>query len=586
MKLFGGGTPQHPRRSNQEAEPAAHRPPAQHQPAPRAAYNGPTAPKPEDIRQPPSKRQKRNRVLIIIVAVTLAIIAGMCAAAAVMMRPPTIDPPASTSTNEPVKPPRKNDTIVKDEEEEPELDEGDAPDVDMGNRREGVYTVLVAATDQDETRTDALMVATLDTVNDTVNVINIPRDLMSNCNRSGDAKKINAAYGTKKGIETTKSEVKKVLGFTPDQYVVINFNGIADIIDALGGVTYDVPWRMKYDDPTQDLHIDFQPGETKMDGKAAVEFMRWRKNNSGVSTGVKGTTGGDEERIEKDQEFLKFLAKQVFTVGNVPRIPALAQAVFKNVKTDLTAGEVLWLAWQLYDVKNENINMMTLPGYGTMSYAGTGTMYSFFFPYRSQVLEMVNEFINPYEKPITNIDVVSGPSKGSGKSSSKKTSKPKEEEKDPDETDSSETTGGEENSTSGSSGTSGSSSNGSGDRSGSTSGNSNSDGSSNSGSGSNSSGNSNTGSDSKTDGARETQNSVSSGEDTSSGGDGSGESGSGVDAPAEDGTSSGTDGSGSTSAPEPGFESTSPAEQVFPENMFGPSAAAEPAPAPESSAES
>jgi len=206
VKLFGGGTPQHPRRSNQEAEPAAHRPPAQHQPAPRAAYNGPTAPKPEDIRQPPSKRQKRNRVLIIIVAVTLAIIAGMCAAAAVMMRPPTIDPPASTSTNEPVKPPRKNDTIVKDEEEEPELDEGDAPDVDMGNRREGVYTVLVAATDQDETRTDALMVATLDTVNDTVNVINIPRDLMSNCNRSGDAKKINAAYGTKKGIETTKSE--------------------------------------------------------------------------------------------------------------------------------------------------------------------------------------------------------------------------------------------------------------------------------------------------------------------------------------------------------------------------------------------
>ena len=445
MKLFGGGSQhnhEHPKRENSE-------------PQYQDDYTGALpyeddldeiAPRPEGIdfdgvkqKKPLTPRQIRNRVLLVIVMVLLAVIMVACAAAAMMLRPPSI---ADTDKVNAVRP-AKNDATINDTEngDEMNLDEGDAIDIDMGNRREGVYTVLVAATDIDQTRTDALMVATLDTKEDTVDVVNIPRDLMSNCNRIGAAKKINAAYGTRGGIETTKSEVKKVIGFTPDKFVVVSFQGIADIIDALGGVTYEVPWRMKYDDPTQNLHIDFQPGETKMDGQAAVEFMRWRKNNSGVSTGVKGTTGGDEERIEKDQKFLKFLAKEVFQVKNMTRIPSLAQAVFKNVETDLTAGEVLWLAWQLYDVKNENINMMTLPGYGQMSYAGTGTMYSFYFPYRSQVIEMVNEYINPYEKAITEIDVVSGPTRGSGSgsgSSKSSSSKANEDEGDEEEASTSE----------------------------------------------------------------------------------------------------------------------------------------------------
>lgn len=373
-------------------------------------------------KQPLTKGQKTKRTVIIIVAVIAAILMAACAGVALMMRPPTM---AASGTSGGIRPETNNSTI-KDAEngDEMELDEGDALDIDMGDRREGVYTVLVAATDEDGTRTDALMVATLDTVNDTVNVINIPRDLMSSCSRVGASKKINAAFGTKGGIKTTKAEVKKVLGFTPDKYVVMSFDAIAEIIDAIGGVDYEIPWRMKYDDPTQNLHIDFQPGMTHLDGKAAVEFMRWRKNNSGVKTGVSGYTGGDEQRIEKDQKFLKYLASQVFTLKNVTRIPSFAQAVFKNVETDLTAGEVLWLAWQLYDVKNENINMMTLPGYGTMSYAGTGTMYSFYFPYKSQTLEMVNAYLNPYQKDITSIDVITSPTTGGGSKKPAATTKP------------------------------------------------------------------------------------------------------------------------------------------------------------------
>lgn len=567
MKLFGGGghSPHHSKKGADDPhavppsgkdtgaeyapKPGQKRKPAQ-QPAPQpGAYPPPQhaqqpAPQPEAHslvhnggKEPLTKRQKRNRLAIIIIAVTLALIAVMFAAAAMMMKPPSLA--GASKPSAPVRP--ENDATIHDTEngDEMAVDHGDALDIDMGNRREGVYTVLVCATDIDGTRTDAIMVATLDTKNDTVNVINIPRDLMSSCNRLGDSKKINAAYGTRGGIETTKGDVKKVLGFTPDKYVVVSFDAIAEIIDAIGGVDYEIPWRMKYDDPTQNLHIDFQPGMTHLDGQAAVEFMRWRKNNSGVRTGSSNYTGGDEQRIEKDQEFLKFLAKEVFTITNVPRLPNLAQAVFSNVKTDLTAGEVLWLAWQLYDVKNEDINMMTLPGYGTMSYAGTGTMYSFYFPYRSQVLTMVNEFINPYENPITSIDVVSGPTKGS----SKKPAKKDPEEEKPEEPD-----GGEGENPEG----------GSPDGTGSTDGAGNTDGA---------------GSTGGTDGSGSTGTEAPS-PDGSGGAEGSGSG---------DGTGSGSDpeagsdgGETTPSDPVAPVETAPPVEQQIPEGIFAPGVTPEP----------
>ena len=80
-------------------------------------------------------------------------------------------------------------------------------------------------------------------------------------------------------IEQTSKEIERLMGFRPDKYVIVNFDGIAAIVDAIGGVDYDVPFDMKYDDPSQNLHIDLKKGQQPLDGKQIVGFLRWRHNN-------------------------------------------------------------------------------------------------------------------------------------------------------------------------------------------------------------------------------------------------------------------------------------------------------------------
>lgn len=366
---------------------------------------------------PLTKKQKTVRIVVSVVAVLLALVATGCAVWFTQVKPPKT--PVVPSNNQGIQ----------------DVDNGDAPEIDMGDRVADYFTFFVGAVDEDQTRTDAMMVCGFDTQKKEINILNIPRDTMSNNGKRGANRKINAAYGTKKGIEQTKTEVKKLVGFAPDYYIIVNFKGIADIVDAIGGVDYEIPFRMYYKDPSQNLSIDFKPGMTHMDGQQVVEFLRWRKNNGGVKTGDPNYTGGDEERIDKQQEFLKYLAAQVLNVKNTANIPKIAKAVFENVKTDFTWGEMLWMGMQAVGTSSDGIKMHKLPGYDSMSYAGSSDYLSFFFPNERETLELVNTYFNPYVNKLTNLDIVSGPDKASRPSSSgNKTgssgssSKPKPEE--------------------------------------------------------------------------------------------------------------------------------------------------------------
>ena len=397
MKLFGGsgGHKNSKSRAKRSSEAPAYRAPAASQQGADRPHAAQTAPKPvgkkgKKVKKQLTKKQKRNRIIITAVVV-IALLASVAAAAAIFIRPP-----------------QANDPTIKDKEN------GDKINVDgllnSGTRIDDVFTFVIGAVDEDETRTDALMVATMDTNAKTVNIMNIPRDTMCNNGESGAWRKINAAYATKKGIEQTKVEIERLMGFQPDKYVIVNFEGIAAIVDAIGGVDYEVPFRMEYHDPSQHLDIDLQPGMQHLTGKQTVEFLRWRHNNDYSKQYV----NGDEGRVENQQKFLKELARQVLQVKNATKIPKIAEAVSKNVKTDFTTGELLWMGTQALQIDNANLKFFTLPGYGAMSYAGSDPYkYSFFFPKLKETLELVNKYFNPYEEPITTLDMVTGPSESS-----------------------------------------------------------------------------------------------------------------------------------------------------------------------------
>ena len=385
-----GKTNQKPMPTAQRAPQSASKPMAQR--APQSAPK-PTGKKGAKVKKQLTKGQKRRRIIITIVVV-LALL--LCAAAAAVMF---------------IRPPQANDPTIKDKENGDKIDVNSM--LNSGTRIDDVFTFVVGAVDEDETRTDALMVATMDVNKKTINIMNIPRDTMCNNGLSGASRKINAAYGMSKGIEQTKAEIERLMGFKPDKYVIVNFDGIAAIVDAIGGIDYEIPFRMEYDDPSQNLHIDLYAGMQHLDGKQTVEFLRWRHNND-YSVQY---PNGDEGRVENQQKFLKTLAAEVFQLKNITKISSIADAVFQNVKTDLTAGELLWMGMQALQIKNENIQFFTLPGYGAMSYAGSDPyQYSFFFPYYQETLDLVNKYFNPFEEPITTLDMVSGPESGSSSS--------------------------------------------------------------------------------------------------------------------------------------------------------------------------
>lgn len=285
-------------------------------------------------------------------------------------------------------------------------------------KNDGVYSVLVVGTDKVGLNTDTIFIASFDTVNDKISVMSVPRDTMS-ANVKRSVKKINAAYsvGGKANMDNLKKEIRALVGFTPNYYVVVNLDAFAEVIDAIGGVKIDVPRDMNYDDPYQDLHIHLKKGEQVLKGQEAIGFVRYRK----------GYAEGDLGRVKAQQLFMTALAQQLAQPSTITKLPALADIINKNMKTDMAISDILWFGQQAVEVDMANdLSMFVLPGE-----AQYVSGLSYYIPSEKDILEIVNEHFNPYDKPITKLDTVNLTSvKNQAAQEAKKPTKT--EEKDPD----------------------------------------------------------------------------------------------------------------------------------------------------------
>lgn len=276
------------------------------------------------------------------------------------------------------------------------IDSGSAIVVDGMDRRDGVCTIFVGATDEEEMRTDSMMVLVLDSQNHTVHVINIPRDTLVDTDRTGAGRKVNAAYS--QGIDTMLYEVSQIIGFVPDKHVIANFDGIAEIVDAIGGVDFDVPFPMSYHDASQDLSIEFEPGMQHLNGKQVVEYLRWRHNDDGT-----GYEDGDIGRVAKLQDFLVTIGKEILSPKNILKIPSIASAVTKNVETDITSSQIIWIGMQCMKMDiDENVMMETL--YGDPAKVDLGETIWFYILDQDMIVDQINASFNPYTRDLTEDD--------------------------------------------------------------------------------------------------------------------------------------------------------------------------------------
>lgn len=271
------------------------------------------------------------------------------------------------------------------------------PDSTVEGRKPGCYTFLIAGKDKAAGLTDTVLVGMLDTKGGALKFVSIPRDTAVNVGYS--PKKINQYYAAaenngKDGVEALLAGVEKILGYRVDSYALFDVDVFVELVDTIGGVEFDVPIDMDYDDPGQDLYIHVKKGFQKLNGYDTMCVFRYRSTYA----------NGDIGRLDVQHDLLKAMTKQLLTLGNIPNIKKLVDIYEENVTTDLSAGNVMYYIQEFLKLKDENITFETIPA----NYNGSKNGMSYVFIHLDEWLTYVNAYLNPYTTEVTrdNVDII------------------------------------------------------------------------------------------------------------------------------------------------------------------------------------
>ena len=256
-------------------------------------------------------------------------------------------------------------------------------------RKGGFYTILLSGLDDDNGGSDTNILMAVDTVNGYVYGASIPRD--SKAIIGGKAHKINYAYN-KGGTELLASTVSEQLGIPVDYTVCVNLQGFTALVDAIGGVDFEVPINMDYDDPIQGLSIHFKKGMQHLSGADALRVVRFRHNSDGTGYGSE-----DLGRMQTQQKFLKAVAKKMLSFENLISNPRKYAEIFgQYVDTDLSVTDLAWFGMQVLGMGVDKIDFSTLPNEWK-------SPYIYLDP--DETLALVNTYLNPYVEDRTAEDL-------------------------------------------------------------------------------------------------------------------------------------------------------------------------------------
>ena len=328
------------------------------------------------------KRQKKPRLLYLIKTIFLIILLFLLILI-ILFNILKEEPKISEKTTKPVQ------TITETENDiSPQVSSESA----SFTRKEKCYTFLIAASDQSSGNADTIMVITFDTKLSKVGIVSIPRDTLINPDDGYSSyPKLNSTY--LKGIDNLKSAVSDLLGIPIDFYVTIDVDGFVELVDSVGGIDFDIPVHMSYDDPKQNLHIHFEPGLTHLNGADALKVCRLRDNNDGTLAYPDYDIG----RTRTQQQVLIAIGKKV--LANPQKISDYIEIFNQYVQTNLTFRNALWFVEPLLGLNlDQDISVSTLPGDGSVSYKNARYCYEL---NQQETVRIVNELLLPYTAPIS-----------------------------------------------------------------------------------------------------------------------------------------------------------------------------------------
>ncbi len=210
--------------------------------------------------------------------------------------------------------------------------------------------------------TDTIMLCSYDPKTQEASMLSIPRDTFIGENKSiaTASDKINSIYNSR-GLEGLVEKVEKLTNIEIPYYVKVDTAGLKSLVDTIGGVNFEVPMDMDYDDNKQNLHIHLKKGYQLLDGDKSEQVVRFRHNNDGTSYPVE-YGDNDYGRMKTQREFLKAVLHQTIKLGNVMKIKEFIDIGKKYVTTNINVKFIKDYIPYVIDFKLGDLKTATLPG--------------------------------------------------------------------------------------------------------------------------------------------------------------------------------------------------------------------------------
>lgn len=241
-----------------------------------------------------------------------------------------------------------------------ELDRGDKSEkrVEVVNPAKDHTSVLFVGIDdsearsEDTSRSDALVLATFNDDDKSIKMLNIPRDSLTYIPEVGYEDKIAHAHAFG-GIDATVQTVERMLDVPVDYYVRMNFQSFVEIVDSIGGITYDVPFAIT-EQNSSDLAgaIELEEGQQTLNGEEALALARTRKYDSDLARG------------ERQMEIIQQIFRETASTRGLNHFDDILASVSENMSTNLTFEEIITFKDYFLQEEGFTFEKMQLDGEG------------------------------------------------------------------------------------------------------------------------------------------------------------------------------------------------------------------------------
>lgn len=228
---------------------------------------------------------------------------------------------------------------------------------------ENLETLRILIMGESTGMSDTIIVCSYNPRTQNVSMLSIPRDTyVTNGNYKHSAyNKINSLYSGGETPEKTVQAVNEITGLDINYYILVDTEALIKLVNLIGGVYFDVPTDMNYDDDGQDLHIHLTKGYQKLTGEQVEQVVRFRHNNDGTSY---PPDYGDEDygRMKTQRNIIIEIAKQTIKLKNISEIKNILNIMKEDVKTNVNFNNIIDYLPYAVGVDMNTIKTFQLPG--------------------------------------------------------------------------------------------------------------------------------------------------------------------------------------------------------------------------------